>query len=126
MLVTTKFVEYFLEICIMPFISEDCPVIAQEKRYDSNLRNTHKRVTSFSDKVSTRSSANSKSEIENHYPKNGGSFVNRNRFNSSIDSKNSRVAVYSPIVGVLRPRSVLRATNQPYHNRPKREENCIF
>ena len=129
-LLTQDFEELLLEICISPFISESYQIVSEEKNEIPQVRfRTRTRIASLSDKTSINSSTNSRCEPENYNPK-----VNYHVKKTSIDTKlvndkvsNIRVAVYSPILGVLRSKSSLRRHNRRnIEKRPKSQEKCKY
>lgn len=126
-LLTQSFEEAILETCIVPFISENLVECGKGLLpLQCNIR-THKRTNSGSDKVSTKSSLYSIAGSEN---KNAIQKIRKNKLMAkAIPSRitSTRMAVYSPTIGIVRPKSTLRGpTKTQPKMRPKSQERCKF
>lgn len=116
-LVTDELQRVLLDICIVPFIEEDCPIIENQI---GGLNKTIKSPKTHSDKVSTRSTYSRSSRSDSKY-KNVRKLVNVCRPRIIPGKLN----IYSPIVGVIRPKSHLKVFG-PGIPRPKSTEKNYF
>ena len=111
-LVTDELQRVLLDICIVPFIEEDCPIV-ENHLSGGGLSQANKSPKCHSDKVSTRSTYSRSSVSDNKYK-----IVRR-----VVNACRTRVLpgklnIYSPIVGVIRPESNLKVY-RPSIPRPK-------
>lgn len=123
-LITPEFEEALIEVCILPFMSEDCPIVLPEKSSENMSRNRgSRRVLSFSDKNSTNSSSFSRGEPEIRTPKTPLDVQNRKfkvaKGYSGVKKIDHRLAIYSPTIGVVRSRSTMRARKVIGSSRPQ-------
>lgn len=116
-LVTIELTKLLLDICILPFIEEDCPIVEDQlAKYPNAIRSP----VSQSDKGSSRSTHSKSSGSESKY-KNMTKFTKIRRPNMIPE----KISIYSPIVGVIRPYSNLKVRKLP-SSRPKSSEKNYF
>jgi hypothetical protein len=124
LIICPDFEKIMLELFVVPFVSDDCPVVNENVYRDQRKPFVHAKVPSISDKGSTKSSSNGRQDPESKIF-NVKHFREFKKIIKPIGQRHNRlrVSVYSPVYGVLRPKSSKNSSLQPTY-RPKSQQKC--